>query len=298
MTDNRVTMFGGKGGVGKTTCAGATALHYANSGLKTLVISTDPTPSLSDIFEVATPQKPARITDNLYLAELGTEEVKQMWNRRFGHEVYEVFSSMVSIEYDEFVDFITSILPGLQEEFMVDYIRELAISGTYEKIVWDTAPLGQTMHLLNMPEMLREHLKPAPRIYSRLKLGNLSKRPILKILEDWSELSTMDMEFLKNEVSFTMVTIPEALAVQQLEGIFSEFAQHGFRFSQLIINNVIDTQDSDFLRRKSMQQQEYVKHILSICTDISIVQVPLFPYEIKGPERVGEISRALFDLAS
>jgi len=286
-------MFSGKGGVGKTTCAGATALHFARNGLNTLVISTDPTPSLSDIFEAEGGQKPIKVTDNLHLAELGTQEVKQMWNKKFGHEVYEVFSSLVSIEYDEFVDFVTSILPGLQEEFMVDYIRELAISGTYERIVWDTAPLGQTMHLLNMPEMLREHLKPAPKIYSRLKLGSLSKRPILKILEDWSEISAEDMEFLRTEVEFTMVTIAEALAVQQLEGVFSEFNAHGFKFSQLIINNVIQTEDSDFLRTKREQQQGYIKQIHSICSGMRTIEVPLFPYEIKGVPRIEEIGKAI-----
>jgi len=294
VSDKNVIMFGGKGGVGKTTCAGATALHYANSGLSTLVISTDPTPSLSDIFEVHSIKKPVKITDNLHLAELGTVEVKEMWDKKFGHEVYEVFSSMVSIEYDEFVDFITSILPGLQEEFMVDYIRELAINGTYDRIVWDTAPLGQTMHLLNMPEMLREHLKPAPKIYSRLKLGGLSKRPIIKILEEWAELSAEDMRFLKEEVGFTLVTIPEALAVQQLDGVFSEFAQHEFDFSQVIVNNVVKSPDSDFLRTKSAQQQGYIEQIKERCKGMKNTELPLFPYEIKGLKRLEEIGRALF----
>ncbi len=287
-------MFGGKGGVGKTTCAGATALHYAVSGFQTLIISTDPTPSLSDIFEVHSLQKPVRVMDNLYLAELGTREVKEMWDKRFGREVYEVFSSMVSIEYDEFVDFITSILPGLQEEFMVDYIRELVSKGTYARIVWDTAPLGQTIHLLNMPQMLRDHLKTAPKIYSRLKPGKLSKRPILKILEEWAELSAEDMRFLKEEVDFTLVTIPEALAVQQLDRIFTEFSQHGFEFNHVIINNVIKSADSDFLRTKSGQQQGYIKQIRERCKLMKNTELPLFPYEIKGLERLEEIGRALF----
>ncbi len=280
--------------MGKTTCAGATALHYAVSGFQTLIISTDPTPSLSDIFEVHSLQKPVRVMDNLYLAELGTREVKEMWDKRFGREVYEVFSSMVSIEYDEFVDFITSILPGLQEEFMVDYIRELVSKGTYARIVWDTAPLGQTIHLLNMPQMLRDHLKTAPKIYSRLKPGKLSKRPILKILEEWAELSAEDMRFLKEEVDFTLVTIPEALAVQQLDRIFTEFSQHGFEFNHVIINNVIKSADSDFLRTKSGQQQGYIKQIRERCKLMKNTELPLFPYEIKGLERLEEIGRALF----
>lgn len=293
MTDKPVIMFGGKGGVGKTTCAGATALHFAASGLKTLIISTDPTPSLSDIFEVERGEKPVSVAPNLDLAELGISEVKQLWDRKFGHEVYEVFSTFVSIEYPEFVDFITSILPGLQEEFMVDYIRELATGGAYDRIVWDTAPLGQTIHLLNMPEMLMEHLKPAPKIYSRLKLGKRSRRPILKILEEWSALSTEDMQFLKTGVEFNLVTIPEALAVQQIDGVFREFAQHGFEFRRIIINNVIVNPDSDFLRTKSAQQQAYMGLIRGKGRTQDITEVPLFPYEIKGASRLEEIGKAL-----
>lgn len=293
MTGKPVLMFGGKGGVGKTTCAGATALHWARKGFKTLVISTDPTPSLSDIFEIARAEKPARIEENLWLAELGLTEVKAQWDARFGRQVYEVFSSFVSIEYGEFVDFITSILPGLQEEFMVDYIRGLAEGGTYERIVWDTAPLGQTIHLLNMPEMLREHLRPAPKIYARLKLGSGSKRPILKILEEWSELSARDMEFLRSQVEFNLVTIPEALAVRQLDGVFAELARHGFAFSRVIINNVVRTLDSDFLRTKSADQQRYIAQIRA--RGLETIEVPLFPYEIKGIQRLEAIGRALFE---
>ena len=287
-------MFGGKGGVGKTTCAGATALHYARMGLNTLVISTDPTPSLSDIFEVNGKQKPAKVAENLHLAELGTDEVKDMWDKKFGHEVYEIFSALVSIEYEEFVDFITSVLPGLRDEFMVDYIKDLAQVGTYDKIVWDTAPLGQTIDLLKTPAMLREHLKPAPKIYSRIKIGSRSRRPILDIIKGWADLSARDMQFLKSEVEFNLVTIPEALAVQQLEGVFAAFAENGFRLNQLIINNVIQAVDSHFLHSKREQQQHYIRFIQEEYADLSTNELPLFPYEIKGLQRLSEIGSTLF----
>ena len=289
-----VIMFGGKGGVGKTTCAAATALGYAGLQVNTLVISTDPTPSLADIFEVRGTEKPIRISDNLHLAELGIDEVKDLWHQRFGREVYEVFSSMVSIEYDEFVDFITSILPGLQEEFMVDYIRDLVDEARYEKIIWDTAPLGQTMHLLNMPGMMLEHLKPAPRIYSRLKLGGISRRPILKILEEWSVLSQLDIRFLCDKVEYKLVTIPEALAVAQINGIIAEFSRHGFGFSEVIVNNVIMSPDSEFLKSKSDQQQAYIERIQRLCAGRKIRKLPLFQYEIMGIDRLREIAARLF----
>jgi len=288
-------MFAGKGGVGKTTCAGATALHHALNGEKTLVISTDPTPSLSHIFEVKEKQKPVKVLDNLYLAELGQTEVKQMWDKKFGREVYEVFSSFVAVNYTDFVDFMSSILPGLSDEFMVDYIKELSKSGEYEQIVWDTAPLGQTLGLLKTPGMLREHLKPAPRIYSQLKLGSETKRPVLEILRGWEKLSNADMEFLKQDVAFTLVTIPEALAVEQLDGILAEMAKNGFQAGQLIINNVIrEIGDSLFLIEKASQQKTYLEFVKRKYLQMQIVEVPLFPHEIKGVERLKQVERCLY----
>jgi arsenite-transporting ATPase len=295
MAAKNVTMFAGKGGVGKTTCAAATALHHALNGEKTLVISTDPTPSLSHIFEVKEKQKPVKVLDNLYLAELGQTEVKQMWDKKFGREVYEVFSSFVAVNYTDFVDFVSSILPGLSDEFMVDYIKELSKSGEYRQIVWDTAPLGQTLGLLKTPGMLREHLKPAPRIYSQLTLGSETKRPVLDILKGWEKLSNTDMEFLKQDVAFTLVTIPEALAVEQLDGILAEMANNGFQAGQLIINNVIrEIGDSSFLKEKASQQRAYLELIDRKYSQMQIVEIPLFPHEIKGVERLKQVERCLF----
>jgi len=287
-------MFAGKGGVGKTTCAAATALHYASSGGQTLAISTDATPSLSHVFEVADDKKPARVKDSLYINELGVAEVEEMWDRKFGSEVYEVFSSFVSINYQEFVEFMSSVLPGLGDEFMVDYIRELGLNGEYEAIVWDTAPLGQTLALLKTPALLGKHLKMAPRIYSKLKLGQRSREPVLDILKRWEKLSTANMDFLRNEVRFTMVTIPEALAVAQLEGIFRELSEYGLKVQQLIINNVIKAEGSAFLSAKAGQQKTYLELIYAKYSDLPIFEIPMFPYELKGLDRLKEVEKILF----
>lgn len=287
-------MFAGKGGVGKTTCAAATALHYAYLGEKALVISTDPTPSLSHIFEVKDKQKPVKVIDSLYLAELGLDEVKQMWDEKFGREVYEVFSSFVSVSYQEFADFIISVLPGLSEEFTVDYIKELAHDQRYKRIVWDTAPLGQTLGLLQTPSLLSQHLKPAPRIYSKLKLSAESRRSVLDIIKGWAKLSAADMDFLRNEVKFVMVTIPEALAVEQLGGIVSEFDDFGFKVRRLIINNVVKDASSEFLTTKAEQQRQYIEFLHDQYHHVEIVELPMFPHEIKGLERLKRVEKILF----
>lgn len=293
--DNPIIMFMGKGGVGKTTCAAATALNYASTGEQTLAISTDPTPSLLHIFEVDSQRKSGRILDYLHLRELGMPEVKEMWDKKFGREVYEVFSSLVAIDYAQFVDFITQILPGLGDEFMVDYIRELHKENQYSKVIWDTAPLGQTLGLLQMPAMLGRHLKTAPRIYSRLKLGKESKKSILDIIYDWERLSNEDLYFLGHTVRFIMVTIPEALAVKQLDKVFAEFDKYGLKIERLIINNVVRDGDSQFLLTKAEQQREYIKILHDKYSDMKIVEIPMFPQEIKGMERLRTLGKYLLE---
>jgi arsenite/tail-anchored protein-transporting ATPase len=287
-------MFSGKGGVGKTTCAAATALHYSLKGEKTLIISTDPTPSICHIFKTIRYNAETQIADNLFLEEIGLSRVKQMWDSRFGKEVYEVFSSFVDIKYDQFVDFMSSILPGMRDEFMVDYIRLLYETGKYRVIVWDTAPFGQTLALLGMPSMLRGHMKMAPKIYSRFKTGQDSKKPILDILKGWDAISLKDKEFLKSKVSFNVVTIPEALAVEQLDEIFAEFAGYGIRVQRLLINNVIRDIGSDFLTLKAQQQQKYIESLYSKYSGMEIIQLPMFPTEIKGFKSLADFEKELF----
>ena len=289
-----ISVFAGKGGVGKTTCAAASAIHYSSLGERTLVISTDATPSLSHIFETTAKSKPAKVAESLYISELGLAEVKELWNKKFGREVYEVFSSFVAIDYEEFLDFMTSLLPGLAEEFMVDYIRELDVKGEYSNIIWDSAPLGQTLSLLETPAMMVEHLKMAPKIYSRLKRGSSKRESILGIIKGWRDLSKENVEFLCKRVEFTLVTIPEALAVQQLDGIFAELNRFGFRVTQMVINNVVKTQDSDFLRTKAREQDGYINHLRSRFAKLKIVEIPMFPNELKGVDRLKSATRILF----
>lgn len=288
-----VAMFCGKGGVGKTTCAAATALHHAREGMKTIIISTDPTPSLHDIFEIDIVKKPTRVTDGLYLDEIGADEVKEMWDRKFGAEVYQVFSSFVDIGYGEFVEFVASMLPGIRDEFMVDYIRELREARKYDRIVWDTAPAGQTLGLLRMPSIVSEHLKPAARIYASLKSTGGSRRSIQAVIKGWEELSNRDISFLQNEVEFNVVTIAEALAVRQLEDIFNEFRDYGLTVDSVIINQAVEAADSEFLRRKAEMQRGYISEIAARYDGKHRV-IPLFPYEIKGLGRLEEVAGVLF----
>ncbi len=290
----RTHVFLGKGGVGKTTCSAATALHHAEAGDRSLVLSTDPTPSLSHIFELEGRQHERELLPGLVLTELGLEEVRAMWDERFGREVYAVFSAFVDIDYATFVAFMTSVLPGLNEEFMVDHIRRIALQGRYRHIVWDTAPLGQTLALLETPAMLAEHLRLAPRVYSHLRTSGERRESVMQVLHRWDELARACMEFLRREVRFSMVTIPEALAVRQLEGVFAELARHGLTVDRLIVNNVVQHPDSPFLREKAAQQQARLEELRERPGHLPIGIIPLFPHEIRGLDRLRRVGEILY----
>jgi arsenite-transporting ATPase len=293
MTDTRIQVFLGKGGVGKTTCSAATALGLAERGEPSLVISTDPTPSLSHIFEIEGEHRERQVLPRLHLTELGLKDVRAMWDERFGRDVYGVFSSFVDIDYPTFVEFVTAVLPGLNEEFMVDYIRRLALESRYRHVVWDTAPLGQTLALLGMPQLLAEHLRAAPRIYSHLRTTGERKEPVIEIIGRWRELADVCMQFLRSEVAFSMVTIPEALSVLQLDDVVAELARYDLRISRLVVNNVVQAADSPFLEQKRAQQQPHLERLRTRYGGVPIVEIPLFPQEVRGVERLRAVGTLL-----
>ncbi len=208
--NKKVILFAGKGGVGKTTVSCAAAVHFASLGEKTLVISTDPAPSLSDMFETKIGDSEKKITENLYALELSSGEVLKLWKQKFGSEIYEVISSFVDAEYD-IVDYVGTA-PGIDEEFMLYYIHELFRQNKYDRIIWDSAPMGHTIKLLNLPSKFIDHLNQAVTVYVKFNL-KWGKRSIFDIIQSWKTLAEEIIGFLKNETEFVAVTIPEALSV-------------------------------------------------------------------------------------
>ena len=295
----RVLMFGGKGGVGKTTTSATTALHFAGKGQRTLIISSDLTPSLSDIFEtnIGATETPIDGVDNLWGLEIDPDEVMRRWKIKFGPEIYEASQVFVDMPYDDLVDYV-ALAPGIQEEFLLDFILEQVRSGRYDLVVWDTAPAGDTLRLLELPYKFLSHLRTAPKVYLgvRDKL-QLNKVPFLDLIDNWKELSQEIADFFRDEANaeFVLVTIPEALGVYQARRLVGEFAQFGLEIQNLVVNNVIDGADSDFLHRRQAMQRPYLDLLNSeYGQQMTITQLPLFADEIKGVARLRTLEALLF----
>jgi arsenite/tail-anchored protein-transporting ATPase len=302
----KLIMVGGKGGVGKTTCASAVALKLAMDNQKVLVISSDPAPSLSDIFEKAVGDQETKVHDmyELYALEVSSEIVLKRWKERFGPEIYEVLSSFANVDYD-FVDYIGSA-PGIEEEYMLNFIMELVEGKAYDVVVWDTAPAGHTLRLLKLPELFLAHMEAATKFYMNIygylekikdavKLKE-SKRTLLEIIAGWEALSERIVAFIRNPeaVKYLIITIPEALGVKQTERVLGELEENQLKVENIIVNNVVKDEDCEFHRRRKTMQNHYIDLLKNLYHDKNILLLYCAPHEIKGIERIEEISRALF----
>jgi arsenite-transporting ATPase len=304
----KLILVGGKGGVGKTTCAAAIAMHLAEAGKKTMILSSDPAPSLSDIFEqaVGPRETPIRHSHRLTALEISPEIVMEKWMDRFGQEIYEVVSSFADLDYAFVRDYVGSA-PGIAEEYLLYYIMELVREGRYDLVIWDTAPAGHTLRLLHLPEIFLQHLEGATKFYLnlysyverakgavKLKKG---KRSLLEIISGWQSLSQDIARFIRDErlTEYIVVTIPEALGVNQTERIIGDFDMHALPVHHLIINHCIEQADCSFHQTRKEMQARYVQLLSAqygkrLCLSF----LPLLPTEIKGVEAIKKVSQLLF----
>jgi len=255
-----------------------------------------------EIGDIETPIEHAK---DLYGIEISSEGVLKKWKERFGPEIYEVVSSFTSLDYD-FVDYIGGA-PGIEEEYMLNYILELVEGGQYDLVVWDTAPAGHTLRLLHLPQIFLKHLEAATKFYMnlysyfeklkeniKLKKG---KKSLLEIISGWEDLAEKVVNFIRDpqKSDFIIVTIPEALGVRQTERIIKDFDEYQLKVNHLIINYVIQEADCNFHKIRKEMQQNYIQILeKQYSPRIGLIELPFMPQEVKGVERIHKISEILF----
>ena len=293
----RIIATGGKGGVGKTTLASALALYFAEQeGKETLVVSSDPTPSLSDILEQNLGSKLTKIkaVPNLSGHEMKREEIVEAWKRRFGDEMYEVIRSYLPVDR-EIIDYIAEAPGVCDEQYTLAYLLDIYETGEYDKIIWDTAPAGATLSLLKLESRFYEHLTDAANLYIKMrsifermgeKFRIKKRRSALDIINNWKNLADHVMATLRNHdlMEFVVVTIAEGLGVSQTGRVVTELNDYGISVRNIVVNNVIPEEtvgDSAFLNSRYQVQRSYVDQLTMNYADMLTI-VPLLPNEVKG----------------
>ncbi len=298
-----VLLVGGKGGVGKTTCAASMAARLAALSRRTLIITSDMTPSLSDVFEQRIGDAVTTVSVNLDAYEISQEAIVAWWRKRFGRDFSDILEHIIDMKaldkesQHQILDYIGSA-PSLREETMLDIIRDLAENRGYDRIVWDTAPAGETLNLLDMPVNIRKHLRAGAKVFEGLdRIGKqlVGKRSIAGIMDEWGQVSEAISRFIHDKSTFIVITNPEALVVSQARRMISTLTEYRLPIHGLIINRVIAQSDSQSLSAIRRTQMPYIEELKKLAGERRVATLPLSLTEIRGIRRLQEIGEKLLD---
>ena len=292
----RIYIFTGKGGVGKSSVAAAHALRSAEEGKKTLLISTDMAHNLGDIFGRKLGKTEENILPNLDIYEIDPEYVMQEDFKEFVDYVRKTLS--MAGDMDEM-----GMMPGMEELFSLLKISEIYEKGTYDRMIVDCAPTGETLSMLKFPELLAwymEKLFPIGKVGVRL-LAPFSKKmfsvemPNKKAMNDIEKvfLKLMELqELLKNRdiTSVRIVTTPEKMVVEETKRNYMYMNLYNFNVDGLYINRILPQDiDNNFFDRWVEIQKEYIQCLKESFAALPIYEIPWYDEELKGEENIKRI---------
>lgn len=261
----RVLLFTGKGGVGKTSAAAATALRCADSGARTLVLSTDPAHSLGDSFDTWIGASPTPVTSTLYAQQLDAQErMEEHWGEIQGYLV-EVFkwAGAEGIEAEEL-----SVPPGIDELFSLADIKTHAESGEWDVVIVDCAPTAETIRLLSLPDILEwymERIFPMSRRLNRVLGPVIQRVSSLPMAGDEvfgaSRRFFDSLEGVKKVLSdperttVRLVVNPERMVIAEARRTYTYLSLFGYRVDAVIANRLLpdDVSDPWFAQWKQLQ---------------------------------------------
>jgi arsenite/tail-anchored protein-transporting ATPase len=305
VADVRIVLFTGKGGVGKTTAAAATALRLADRGVKTLLLSTDSAHSIADALDVQIGNEPAEIVPALWAAQVDTQ-------RRLEDAWRDVQRYLIDLLARGGMDPITAeeltVLPGVDEVLALLAVRDLAVSGDWDALVVDCAPTAETLRLLALPEALGWYLRkvfPAQRRIARgvrplaSMLGRAEAIPpdglfeaLLRLNEDLGSVR----EILADPAVTTvrLVLTPEAVVAAEARRTFTALALYGYCVDLVVANRIFPKGRDAFRQAWMAAQQTQLAQLRESFAGVPVREVIYRATEPVGVAALRDVASALY----
>ncbi len=300
----RIILFTGKGGVGKTTTAAATALKAAQQGLKTLVISTDPAHSLSDALDVDLSPEPLEIAPNLYGQEF---DVYYSMKKHWGNMRQLMLTIFKWRGVDNVVAEELSVLPGMEEASAFLWLEKYYREGDYDLIIIDSAPTGETLTLLSLPQVTKSWLtkafpgqKMAIKTLGRVVRGTTGV-PLDKGYQElenlFDKLESIQKVFLNPEVcSIRIVANPERMVIQEAKRAYKYLQLYGYNVDAIVVNRILPEEAGVGVFSKYVKAQgEYLQEIDETFSPLPIFKVQHQGEEVFGLDLLDKIGEAIYD---
>jgi len=286
----RVLLFTGKGGVGKTTAAAATAAYAASRGRKVLVLSTDPAHSLADALGVPLAGEPTEVDTGLYAMQVDTQAAFE----RSWHDVQAYLRGVLAhagvgpVQAEEL-----TVLPGAEEVLALLELRAQAQSGRWDLVVVDCAPTGETLRLLALPEALQWYVD---KVFPAHRRALRAVRPLLgrsdptlpadgvlaaveRLHRDLADVRAL---LTSPVTSVRVVLTPEAVVVAEARRTLTCLALYGYRVDGLLANRVFPPSDEPFLRGWVAAQAGQLAAVRADAAGLPVLQAPYRPAEPVG----------------
>ena len=299
----RIILFTGKGGVGKTTIAAATAIKAARSGIKTLIISTDPAHSLSDALEQNLSPEPTEIEQNLFAQELDVYYSMQKYWKNIRQLMLTVFrwQGLEQVLAEEM-----SALPGMEEASAFLWIEKYYSEKTFDLIIIDSAPTGETLTLLTLPQVTKWWvIKAIP--FQRFAIRGIGKVarvatgiPLDKGYDEleqiFGKLEVIQKVFADHEIcSIRIVTNPERMVINESKRAYTYLNLYGYNVDAVIINRIIeDTPDNKLFVNYIKSQSQYITEIEESFAGLPVFKAKHMGEEIFGMDKLFVFANSLY----
>lgn len=307
----RILFFGGKGGVGKTTCASAMAVAASREGKNVLLVSTDPAHSTSDIFEHPFDREEREVYPGITGVELDADFEARRYIDNVKSQIASLFSPSILKEAERQIE-LAATMPGVEEVALFDRMSDMVINrlNDYDMIIFDTAPTGHTLRLLRMPEFMaswidalskrRKTLLSLNQDIDKVRLQRQAAEPgsdpILGTLERRKEkLEEVRVRLMQhNFTGFVLVLIPERLPIEESARAAELLRESNVNVCGILVNRVLpDNLEGDFYQARRRQEQVYRDEIGNRFKNYPITWIPQFETDVYGLQNLDRISRQI-----
>lgn len=297
--------FSGKGGVGKTSMAAATAVALSREK-KVLIISTDPAHSLSDSFETKIGGEIKQLGKDLFAVEIDPKAAMKEYKEKITGQI-EKIEQLKGLGLEGMLD-MADMSPGIDEVAAFDKFLQYMHSKEYEVIIFDTAPTGHALRFLSLPDVLDSWVGKMIKIRMRLSGFIDMFRKFLPFAEETSgnKFGTEQLEVMKKRIEeakkiltdtkrthFWLVSIPEQMSIFESERAQKMLESYGIGVEGLIVNQIVPKSKCEFCMARCEMQAGNIKKIEKVFRGFKIKKVPLYKHEVKGMDRLEELGEII-----
>jgi arsenite-transporting ATPase len=302
----RIILFTGKGGVGKTTVASATALRIAASARKTLLMSTDPAHSVADAFGADLGSEPTEVARNLWAEQIDPQQrLEENWREIQDHAVNVLqWAGLAEVEAEEL-----SVIPGLDEIFSLADVKRHHDEGPYDAVIVDCAPTGETLRLLSLPDIIQWYMEKIFPVERRIvgAIRPVAKRVTSLPLPEDDVYDAVKRFYNRLEgvrrvltdaitTSVRLVVNPERMVIAEAQRTFTYLNLFGYRVDAIVANRLLPDEVSDpyFDRWKQLQAQ-HLGTIEASFSPVPILRARLREQELVGADLLTSLGDELYD---